>query len=119
MIVDDQAGYTEVMSMVLQGYGFDVFPANSVAAAWELLNEVTPDLILLDVMMPEVDGLTFLRELQSHTRLHVSPVMVITAYPETRPEAYESGAVGYLTKPFSAQQLRESIGEHLGLDGED
>lgn len=116
MIVDDEEPYTDVMSMVLEGYGFDVYPANSVSAAWELLDQVTPDLILLDVMMPNVDGLTFLRELRAHARLYVSPVLVITAYPETRPEAFESGAVGYLTKPFSAQKLRETISDHLRVD---
>ncbi len=113
MVVDDEEPYTDVMEIILGEYGFEVFTANSVADARQLLEQLTPDLILLDVMMPEVDGLTFLRELRAHERLHVTPVMVITAYSETRDEALESGAVGYLIKPFSAQRLREMIANHV------
>lgn len=118
MVVDDEEPYTDVMQIILGEYGFEVFAANNVFEARELLEGLTPDLILLDVMMPEVDGLTFLRELRGHERLHVTPVLIITAYSETRTEALESGAAGYLTKPFSAQQLRETIADHLRVDAE-
>ncbi len=116
MIVDDEQAYTKVMSMVLREYGFDSFPVNSAKDAWELLARITPDLVLLDVMMPEIDGITFLNELRAHAQLGVVPVLVVTAYTETREQALRAGASGFLTKPFSAQQLRESIGEFLRVN---
>ncbi len=113
LVLDDEHAYTKVMSMVLREYGFDPVPANSAEDAWELLDRVTPDLVLLDVMMPNIDGITFLNELRAHVRLRVVPVLVVTAYTETREQALNAGASGYLTKPFSAEQLRESIGQFL------
>ena len=119
MVVDDEQAYTKVMSMVLKEYGFDPFPANSAQDAWELLTEVTPDLVLLDVMMPEIDGITFLNELRAHAQLGVVPVLVVTAYTETREQALSAGASGFLHKPFSAQELRQSIGEFLSVTNPD
>ena len=119
LVLDDEQAYTKVMSMVLREYGFDPIPANSAEDAWKLLDRVTPDLVLLDVMMPNIDGITFLNELRAHVRLRVVPVLVVTAYTETREEALRAGASGYLNKPFSAQQLRESIGEFLRVTPSD
>ena len=116
LVIDDEKAYTKVMAMVLGEYGFDSFPANSAKDAWELLKQLTPDLVLLDVMMPEIDGITFLGELREHSELRAVPVLVVTAYTETREKAMSAGASGYLKKPFSAQQLRDSIGEFLSVD---
>ena len=120
LVIDDEKAYTKVMAMVLGEYGFDSFPANSAKDAWELLDRVTPDLVLLDAMMPEIDGITFLGELREHTELRAVPVLVVTAYTETREKAVLAGASGFLRKPFSAQQLRDSISEFLSVgDPED
>jgi len=116
LIIDDEKAYTKVMAMVLGEYGFDSFPANSAKDAWELLASITPDLVLLDVMMPEIDGITFLGELREHAELRALPVLVVTAYTETREKAVRAGASGFLKKPFSAQQLRDSIGEFLSVN---
>ena len=116
LVIDDEKAYTKVMAMVLGEYGFDSFPANSAKDAWELLERVTPDLVLLDVMMPEIDGITFLGELRANAELRSVPVLVVTAYTETREKAVSAGASGFLRKPFSAQQLRDSIGEFLSVD---
>ncbi len=116
LVIDDEKAYTKVMAMVLGEYGFDSFPANSAKDAWELLSKVTPDLVLLDVMMPEIDGITFLGELRENAELRAVPVLVVTAYTETREKAMSAGASGYLKKPFSAQQLRDSIGEFLSVE---
>lgn len=116
LVIDDEKAYTKVMAMVLGEYGFDSFPANSAKDAWELLERVTPDLVLLDVMMPEIDGITFLGELRANAELRSIPVLVVTAYTETREKAVSAGASGFLRKPFSAQQLRDSIGEFLSVE---
>ena len=116
LVIDDEKAYTKVMSMVLCEYGFDTFPVNSANEAWELLKEITPDLVLLDVMMPEVDGISFLSEFRRQSEHRTTPVLVVTAYTETREAAMTAGASGYLKKPFSAEQLRNSIGEFLSVD---
>jgi DNA-binding response OmpR family regulator len=116
LVLDDEQAYTKVMSMVLDEYGFDPVPANSAEDAWELLDRATPDLVLLDVMMPKIDGITFLGELRERAELRTVPVLVVTAYTETREKAMSAGASGYLKKPFSAQQLRDSIGEFLSVE---
>ena len=113
MVVDDQEPYTNMMSRVLIEYGMEVFIANDAHEAFGLLASVTPDLILLDVMMPGVDGIAFLRRLRADPRLGIVPVLLVTAYLETLERGIAAGAQGYLTKPFSAQQLRAAIGRFL------
>ena len=116
LVIDDEKAYTKVMALILGEYGFDSFPANSARDAWELLERVTPDLVLLDMMMPEIDGITFLGELRENAELRAVPVLMVTAYTETCERALQAGASGYLKKPFSAQQLRDSIGEFLSVE---
>lgn len=83
MVVDDQEPYTDMMSRVLIEYGLEVFVANDAKQAFGLLDSVTPDLILLDVMMPGIDGIAFLRRLRADPRLGIVPVLLVTAYVET------------------------------------
>ena len=113
MLVDDSEPYMHVMSSVLQGCGLEVHMAKGAQEALVMLDQVTPDLILLDVMMPEVDGIRFLCQLRGDPRLQVVPVVIVTAYPDTRQEAIDAGADGFLAKPFTTQQLRAAIAEFL------
>ena len=73
LVIDDEKAYTKVMAMVLGEYGFDSFPANSAEDAWELLGHITPDLVLLDVMMPEIDGITFSRRISCECGVPCGP----------------------------------------------
>ena len=113
MVVDDQEPYTDMMSRVLVEYGLQVFIANDAKQAFGLLDSVTPDLILLDVMMPGVDGIAFLRRLRADPRLGIVPVLLVTAYLDTLERGIAAGAQGYLAKPFTAQQLRAAISRFL------
>jgi len=113
MLVDDAEPYMHIMSSVLRGCGLEVHVAKGASEALGMLDRVTPDLILLDVMMPEVDGISFLHQLRADARLRVVPVVVVTAYPDTRQDALAAGANGFLAKPFTTQQLRTTIGQFL------
>lgn len=113
MLVDDAEPYMQIMSSVLRGCGLEVHIARGAPEALDLLDQVTPDLILLDVMMPEVDGISFLNQIRADERLQVVPVVVVTAYPDTRPQAIQAGADGFLSKPFTTQQLRSTIAAFL------
>ena len=113
MLVDDAEPYMHVMSSVLRSCGLEVHIAKGAAEALVMLDQVTPDLILLDVMMPEVDGISFLSQLRADPRLMVVPVVIVTAYPDTRQDALDAGADGFLAKPFTTQQLRTTISGFL------
>ena len=113
MLVDDAEPYMHVMSSVLRGCGLEVHMARGAPEALIMLDQVTPDLILLDVMMPEVDGISFLSQLRADPRLKVVPVVIVTAYPDTRQDALDAGADGFLSKPFTTQQLRTTISGFL------
>ncbi len=119
MLVDDEEPYTDVMGQLLKGYGFEVGVGNSARQALELLHSTTPDLILLDIMMPELDGITFLRSIRKNPRLSTVPILVVTAYPDTLDAAMEAGANGHLSKPFRAQELRAAIAEFVQIDARD
>ena len=116
LVIDDEKAYTKVMAMVLGSMASTHSQRTVPKDAWELLAKVTPDLVLLDVMMPEMDGITFLGRLRENAELRAVPVLVVTAYTETRERVLQAGASGYLKKPFSAQQLRDSIGEFLSVE---
>lgn len=112
-VVDDEAGYTDIMRDVLEEYGLEVHISNGAFEAVQMMGWMTPDLILLDIMMPSVDGITLLRHLRRDQNKPKIPILVVSAYPETREEALAAGADGYLPKPFSAQELRSAIGQYL------
>jgi len=112
-VVDDEAGYTDVIQTVLEEYGLEVHTSNGAFEAVEMMGWITPDLILLDIMMPSVDGITLLRHLRRDANKPKVPVLVVSAYPETHEEALAAGADGFLTKPFSTVELRDAIGEFV------
>ena len=118
LVVDDEPAFCTVVCEILRVFGFVAHPANGARQAMELLRGITPDLILADVMMPEIDGLTLLRELRSNSGWKNIPAVVISA--KSRPEdflaALAAGANGCLAKPFSASELREIVEHFLNAD---
>ena len=114
-VVDDEQPYTDIMQDVLQDYGLEVHVAHSAFEAMEIMGWMTPDLIMLDVMMPSVDGVTLLKHLRGTDDKARIPIVVVTAYPDTEEEALEAGADLFLPKPFSAQELRAAIGQFLDI----
>jgi DNA-binding response OmpR family regulator len=114
LVVDDERAYLQAVADVLHSRGYGVLKAGSAAEALEVLDVVTPELILLDVMMPEVDGLTLLRQLSDDPRFLGVPIVMATAktMPADRWSAWERGASAYLPKPFTYQEVT-SLVEYL------
>ena len=104
LLVDDEATLREPLAEYLTGQGFDVREAESAAAARSLLGSETPDLVLLDIMMPGEDGLSLCRHLVEARKL---PVILLTARGEAmdRIIGLEIGADDYVTKPFEPREL--------------
>ena len=107
LVVDDDENILNLERTILEQKGFDVTGANGGAEALRLLADQAFDLVLLDVMMPEVDGFAVCRKIKEDPRLEDMPVIFLTAKGggEALAEGFESGAVMYINKPFTANKL--------------
>ena len=115
LVVDDDPTFCDIMAEILRMYRARVYTAFSAEEAMAVLEQVTPDLILTDVMMPEVDGLTFVRRIRSgavHGRI---PIIIVSAGVTHREQeaAMQAGADQFLPKPFSIGDLRAAVGSLL------
>jgi DNA-binding response OmpR family regulator len=117
LVVDDEADILELIRVNLELDGHRVVTALGGEEALERVRDVHPDLILLDVMMPGVDGWTVLGRIKSETDVDISsiPVLMVTARTaqEDRIKGGIEGAIRYLTKPFSPTDLRDEVREAL------
>jgi diguanylate cyclase (GGDEF)-like protein len=107
LVVDDDPDILQFVEMNLDMEGFETQTAESGRIALEVARERPPDLILLDVMMPELDGLTVLRRLRSSPATSSIPVVLLTAkaLAEDRVRGLDLGADDYITKPFDIEEL--------------
>ncbi len=106
LVVDDEASVVEVVSLYLQREGFQVRVARDGRSALTSIREKVPALVVLDLMLPEVDGLAILQTLREHAAIDV-PVIMLTARRQETDRIYglELGADDYVTKPFSPAEL--------------
>jgi CheY-like chemotaxis protein len=111
MIVDDNPDMITVMKTVLEVRGYGVVSASDGEQFFDRLAENKPDLILLDVMMPLMNGLEVLKRLRANPETSSIPVMLVTAKVQYQDvlAGYKQGADYYLTKPFTSSQLLNGI----------
>jgi CheY-like chemotaxis protein len=107
LVVDDDENVLSLERTILEQKGFHVTTAASGAEALKLLSDQVFDLVLLDVMMPEIDGFTVCRRIKEDPRTKAIPVIFLTAKGggEALAEGFDSGAVMYINKPFTANKL--------------
>jgi DNA-binding response OmpR family regulator len=119
LVVDDDENILSLERTILEQKGFEVTSASGGAEALTLLAEKTFDLVLLDVMMPEVDGFTVCRKIKGDARLKDVPVIFLTAKGggEALAEGFESGAIMYINKPFTANKLLTIVNTMLEAGG--
>ena len=117
LIVDDNSANLGVLSDALSQAGFEVRVAKSGKMALERVKYALPDLILLDVMMPEMDGFETCRRLQANPETTQIPVIFMTALSDTanKVEGFQVGAVDYITKPFQQEEVLARVKLHLKL----
>ncbi len=117
LVVDDQSANLRVVSSLLARDGYEVATAESGARALEQLQAQAPDLMLLDMLMPGMDGFELLAEVRSRDDLPQPPTIFLTAAQdrELLLRAFEAGAVDYVTKPFMPEELLARVNAHLGL----
>jgi signal transduction histidine kinase/ActR/RegA family two-component response regulator len=116
LVVDDNADMRDYLHRLLAPY-WRVDTASDGAQALEIARQTRPDLILADVMMPYLDGLSLLQAIRADERLHSTPVMLVTARAgeDNAVDGLLAGADDYLTKPFSARELVVCVGAKLEL----
>lgn len=117
LIVDDQEENLRVVGQVLSMMHYSILLAQSAEEAFKQLAQRTPDLILLDVMMPDIDGLTTCRRLKADPRWTNIPVIFLSADDDKNVvvQALETGGVDYVTKPFNRAELVSRVRTQLAL----
>ena len=113
LIVDDQPRIRSVVSEILRNEGLEVETAENVDVAREKFNKLTPDLVLVDIGMPDTDGMTLLKEWK--TAENAPPIVITSAYitPATEIKYVIAGAYDFLVKPFSIEKLLATVREAL------
>jgi CheY-like chemotaxis protein len=116
LIVDDNPDSITIMRTILENKGYQVLVATNGAEALAQVQSGHPDLVLLDVMMPEVSGLEVLQQIKENAQTGRLPVILVTAktHDEDVLSGYQYGADYYITKPFTAKQLLYGIDLVLG-----
>lgn len=118
LIVEDTPANIQILAGILKGKGYQLSIATNGKQALEVLEKIRPDLILLDVMMPEMDGFETCRRIKQSSVLNDIPIIFLTAKTDTADivTGFEIGAVDYVAKPFNAHELLARINTHLTID---
>ena len=102
LVVDDEPPILRILGIKLRVSGYEVITALNGREALELVNSASPDIMLLDIIMPGMDGFQVLRKLRTYSSL---PVIAFSARPENAEEALRLGANDFLAKPFDVDDL--------------
>ena len=116
LIVDDEADIIEILQFVLESNGYECITAMDGEAGLKLAREANPDLIILDVMMPKINGYKISRLLKYDNKYKDIPILMITARSQEVDKIIgeETGADEYITKPFNVDFVVEKVKKYLG-----
>ena len=117
LLVDDTPQNLQVLGTILRQQGYKINVAQHGRQALEVAQKTPPDLILLDVMMPEMDGLEACRHFKADPRTRDIPIIFLTAKTaaEDIVQGFEAGGVDYVAKPFNPAELLKRVQTHLEL----
>jgi len=118
LVIDDDAAVTDLLSLLLKSQGFEVTVTNSSTDGLNLIRDAQPDLVLLDLMMPEMDGWEVCRAVRTFSQL---PIIILSALndPSMIASALDAGADDYLTKPTPSRVLVAHINRLTRRNGND
>ena len=116
LVAEDDLASRELIREILETCGYQVLEARDGREALPRVEETAPDLVLLDIQMPAMDGSAVLRQLRQDSRFASLPVVAVTAYAMRgdREKALAAGFDAYLTKPLNAAALKKQIEQLLG-----
>lgn len=117
LVVDDEKDITETLSFMLKANGYDVITAFDGENGLKAAKEENPDLIILDVMMPKINGYKIARLLKYDNKYKHIPIIMVTARGQDTDKLIgeETGADVYITKPFEFEEILNSINKYLGV----
>lgn len=117
LIVDDNLSNLQLLAITTQEEGYEPVLVTSAVQALSFIDEEEPDIILLDVMMPEMDGFELCRKLKANLKTQDIPVVFLTAKTSTEDiiTGFDAGAVDYITKPFNPVELKARLRTHIRL----
>ncbi len=117
LVVDDTPANLQLLTGILTGHGYRVRPAADGRLAMQSVAARLPDLILLDVKMPDIDGYEVCRHIKANEQSRKIPVIFISALGDTaeKIEGFKAGGVDYITKPFEPEEVLARVGTHLRL----
>jgi DNA-binding response OmpR family regulator len=116
LVVDDEIGALTLIGIMLERGGFTVLKARNATEALGTLEETTPDLIILDVMMPGMDGIELCRVIRTRDVTNITPVLILSARGDAESiiRGIEAGADDYLPKPILHHDLVSKVHSMLG-----
>jgi len=119
LVVEDNPKNLKLVRDVLRHFGYDVFEATTGEDGVRMAREISPDLILMDLQLPDIDGTEALRRIRTEVPSRPVPVVAVTAFamPEDRRRAFDSGFDGYVEKPISVRSLPQQVRDFLTLGG--
>lgn len=115
--IEDEPEMIDLVSLILSRKGFEVIGANGGIEGLEVVREEEPDLILLDLMMPDMDGWEVYQQIKADAKLRNIPVVVVTAKAQSIDKVlglHIAKVDDYITKPFGPQELLDSVEQILG-----
>ena len=117
MIVEDDPDVRQLLEMVLEEMNLKQAIFNNAASALAQVEKILPDLIIMDIMMPQIDGFELCQRLKNNSRTKHIPILAITGYDskENRKKMFLCGADDYLAKPFDLSSITNKIRALLGL----
>lgn len=113
VVIDDDAITLKVLSIVLNSEDVQVRSTHDPELGYKMIEREGPRLVILDVFMPGKNGLSVLSEIRGNPATRDTPVLMLTSDDRLKGFAFEMGANGYLTKPFSPVELRQKISDLL------
>lgn len=118
LIVEDNERNRKLFRLVVQGMGLVARLANDGEEGLREVQAAPPDLILMDIQMPKMDGLTLIARLQADPQTRSIPAIAVTSFamPGDRERLLEAGFVDYLSKPIDTEALQRAIASHLRIE---
>ena len=115
LIVEDHEDNRRILRDLLTSAGFELIEAVTGTEGVALANAQRPDLILMDIQLPEIDGYEATRQIKANSALRPIPIIAVTSFALSGDDerAYKAGCSAYVTKPFSPRHLLATIREHL------
>ena len=115
LVIEDNEQNLYLVTFILEKQGYQVFQASTGDIGLRLANQERPDLILLDIQLPVMDGYTVARELRANSLLAATPIIAVTSYamPGDREAALQAGCTGYIEKPIDPDTFLIQIEKHI------